>query len=418
MKKRLAALVFLCFASPVFAPAAAFEDAVAADPEYAMGLFIRYHAPEARCSPAPAGYKPFYISHYGRHGCRYLADARQLSAVATLERAGEAGLLTEEGLLLLEKLRSIASAHDGMIGMLTKRGASEHRAIARRMLARFPDVFDHPACVRCQASTYPRTMASMANFACEMKGLRPSLAVEFSTGERYMKVVMNNPDHDRRPYPKIREAKKKFLSSAFDPEPMMARIFTDPAAAGSAADAQDLAQSIYYMAASCRPLEIELDGLLLDGFFAPGELAALGRALNAKWFVDMGNSAEFGDTLVPAAGNLCRDIALRADEAIAAGGVAADLRFGHDAGLWPLVAWIGLEGVGDKVPFKETCDHPYVWRTMPMGSNLQIVFYRNSSGDVLVKCLYNERETPVRGLEAIDGFYYRWADLRRILLGG
>ena len=40
-----------------------------------------------------------------------------------------------------------------------------------------------------------------------------------------------------------------------------------------------------------------------------------------------------------------------------------------------------------------------------------MVFYRNAAGEVLVKFLYNERETRIRGLEPVAGVYYRWDDL-------
>jgi hypothetical protein len=49
---------------------------------------------------------------------------------------------------------------------------------------------------------------------------------------------------------------------------------------------------------------------------------------------------------------------------------------------------------------------------MPMAANMQIAFYRNGGGDVLVKVLYNERETALVGLAPVKGPYYRWQDVR------
>ena len=51
-----------------------------------------------------------------------------------------------------------------------------------------------------------------------------------------------------------------------------------------------------------------------------------------------------------------------------------------------------------------------------MGTNLQMVFYRDRKGDVLVKILYNERETKIPAVEAWQGPYYRWEDLRAHLV--
>lgn len=54
------------------------------------------------------------------------------------------------------------------------------------------------------------------------------------------------------------------------------------------------------------------------------------------------------------------------------------------------------------------------FRVSPMASNLQLVFFRNAKGEILVKALLNERETA---LPAPTDIYpcYRWTDLRPAL---
>ena len=52
-----------------------------------------------------------------------------------------------------------------------------------------------------------------------------------------------------------------------------------------------------------------------------------------------------------------------------------------------------------------------------MASNLQIIFYRNKSGDVLVKFLYQEQEKLLRGLEPDFGPYYKWDRVKANLEG-
>ena len=42
------------------------------DPTRSVNLHHNYEAPSKIVDPpAPKGYKPFYVSHYGRHGSRY-----------------------------------------------------------------------------------------------------------------------------------------------------------------------------------------------------------------------------------------------------------------------------------------------------------------------------------------------------------
>jgi hypothetical protein len=51
-----------------------------------------------------------------------------------------------------------------------------------------------------------------------------------------------------------------------------------------------------------------------------------------------------------------------------------------------------------------------------MASNLQMVFYTNKNGEILVKLLYNEKETTIPALKPENGPYYDWSVLRQYLL--
>ena len=44
---------------------------IKANVNLAASNYLAYPGPQKKLSPAPAGYEPFYISHYGRHGSRY-----------------------------------------------------------------------------------------------------------------------------------------------------------------------------------------------------------------------------------------------------------------------------------------------------------------------------------------------------------
>ena len=85
----------------------------------------------------------------------------------------------------------------------------------------------------------------------------------------------------------------------------------------------------------------------------------------------------------------------------------ADLRFGHDYTILPLMMILDLDGMGKAV---EDPDDISSWcRTsqVPMGANVHFVFYRNSSGDVLFKVLHNGREATLP-LETENWPYYSW----------
>ena len=49
-----------------------------------------------------------------------------------------------------------------------------------------------------------------------------------------------------------------------------------------------------------------------------------------------------------------------------------------------------------------------------MAANLQMIFFRNNRGDILVKFLHNEREVHIPIATDIFPFYH-WADVRTYL---
>ena len=61
--------------------------------------YFAYPGPVQKAlTPAPAGYEPFYISHYGRHGSRYMTDNKPYTlAIGKLDTAAMLGILTPKG---------------------------------------------------------------------------------------------------------------------------------------------------------------------------------------------------------------------------------------------------------------------------------------------------------------------------------
>ena len=66
---------------------------ITADKFLAGGNAVDYdRLPRKALTPAPKGYEPFYLSHYGRHGARWLLSDRDYSApINTLKDAKKAG---------------------------------------------------------------------------------------------------------------------------------------------------------------------------------------------------------------------------------------------------------------------------------------------------------------------------------------
>jgi hypothetical protein len=54
------------------------------------------------------------------------------------------------------------------------------------------------------------------------------------------------------------------------------------------------------------------------------------------------------------------------------------------------------------------------FKISPMASNIQLIFFKNKAGDVIVKFMLNEREVSIPAETDIYPFY-RWADARAAL---
>jgi hypothetical protein len=145
---------------------------------YAGGLYCPYLYDHPASTPAPEGYVPFYISHYGRHGSRWvLSPDCHVIPQKILGDADNAGKLTALGKSLYKRIAIAAKDAANRYGDLAPLGAEEHRAIAERMFRSFPEVFatkNGRSCVVHSRSTQvPRCILSMAADNERIKELNP-----------------------------------------------------------------------------------------------------------------------------------------------------------------------------------------------------------------------------------------------------
>lgn len=391
------------------------------NPERYANVLHSYEAPESIVdTPAPKGYEPFYVSHYGRHGSRYHVSMNPVTRVSTIfDRLDSLQMLTAEGARVHEALKRLEAMHEDQAGYLTLRGGAEHQGISQRMYERVPSVFAQGDRTRVVAESSPiqRCIQSLANFTLVLRGNAPQLRFDVYAGERFMKHIA--------PGTTVPRAKEHFpifdsvLVARFDPTRVMNAWFKDPWDAAQNLGKYDVRNFIYYVFYAgniCQCLAMDyLDVPDFYAFFTEDELYALWYAGDISHYDSLANTVEnqnrFNETGKP----ILEDIVAKADAAIAGNDVAADLRFGHDTGLMPLWSYLRVEGAGNEkpLPMAEAPEKGwYCFEQMPMASNLQLVFYRDKSGDVLVKILRNEQEVTIPAVKPWKGPYYRWKDLR------
>lgn len=396
----------LAFNSPAFAESISRENAA--------GIFRTYEPREGKLTKAPRGYKPFYISHYGRHGSRYHASVSYFTpGIEALENAGREGLLTADGQKLLDDMKALCKEHESMLGQLSPRGAREHQGVANRMFKRFRRVFRarERNIVHCESTMFPRCIVSMANFATQLKANNSKLEVEYLTGARHHDSLLQ--EYDFGPYPSSVEDSLRNANCHYDS--FFARIFTDPSKAERLiGKPQALLKSVFESGAICACTDYM--GIDLFSYLTDDELSGLAMVANDLWYGKYGNSIETGDLVTPNGANLLNDFISKADEALKPGSkVAANLRFGHDSGIMPLFSLVRIEGNDTRHHMTEAHENWLAWYQIPMCTNFQMIFYKNKKGDVLVKVLYNEAESSFPALEAVKGPYYRWSELRSYL---
>ena len=118
--KRVLTLLRLAWSVLGWAQRTAVREEVLSDWNKASGLDCVYDCSPKAQTPAPSGYKAFYISHYARHGSRYAYTEKTYSVPLEVLRSGaDAGLLTPRGAALLTALEAFWAEHRWQVGDLT-----------------------------------------------------------------------------------------------------------------------------------------------------------------------------------------------------------------------------------------------------------------------------------------------------------
>ena len=401
--------------------------------------YYAYPTPNAKYTKAPTGYKPFYVSHYGRHGSRFDHTANDYHVLYnTLTKADSAGKLTELGKSLLERAKFLDEYAAPRAGDLTQLGVAQHQGIAKRMVKNFPEVFKNDAYIEAYASTSVRCVVSMAAFLEELRAQKPKLDIHQESGGYLMAFIspLNFGKIIEESNTPAWQKENEKLYSHVSPARMMNAIFNDSTYVKKNIDAGDLFSKIYEIGNSLQGSpEIEFN---FDDLWTDEDLAARWHAQNAWWYSVLGNNPFGKKEGLENARPLLKNFIDVADKVIAADTAKADktakpakkisatLRFGHDTVIFPFAALLQMEN-GTQNTGIETADMENlhkVWRDYeisPMAANTQFVFYKSAKkgSPVLVKVMQNEIEqklpvtcdsATVKNCPAVP--YYRWDDFR------
>ena len=161
MKKTVLLLMTLLMAVASWAQGSPALEQLKADPRKGYGMDYPYTFTTQPLTKAPKGYKPFYISHYGRHGSRYYWNALLYQELANLlTKAHEKQWLTAEGEAFYEKFMAAKDELSAGVSELSDLGWEQHQRIARTMYNNFPEVFKRGGNVMAISSLTGRCVLS------------------------------------------------------------------------------------------------------------------------------------------------------------------------------------------------------------------------------------------------------------------
>ena len=419
MKKLLFTAIISLFAITTIAQSV--QEDLKRDIRYSASNQMAYPTPTQALTPAPEGYKPFYISHYGRHGSRYLINPKDYSYPhEVLKSADSAGVLTPLGKDVLKRYEIIIQEADNRYGELTPLGAEQHRQIARRMYERFPEVFEGNVWVDAKSTVVIRCILSMTNELTELTRLNPKLRIRHDASMHDM-YYMNFNDKEllkKKWNKESNDVYEKYFKEMVNYDYAFSQLFTDTSFVWRKADARKFYEKLFHTANNLQNLEARKKVTLYD-LFTDEDIYNNWRVANLWWYLGYGFSQLNGGKQPYVQRNLLRKIIEEADSCIVLQNPGATLRFGHETMVMPLTVLMGLNGY-DLV----TDDYAHLdqkgwvnYRIFPMGANIQLVFYRRNTGnkDVLVKVLLNENEATLP-IKSNTAPYYKWSEVRQYYL--
>ena len=422
MKRKLLFLAIGCAMAaqaqnaPVFETSA--KEEIAANRFLAGSNYLDYNRQlsDKPLTPCPKNYEPYYMSHYGRHGSRWLiSDGNYSKPIATLKAAQELGKLTPLGAKTLETIKAIYATANKRLGDLTTVGERQHHEIGKRMVKNFPEIFKTKHLkIDARSTTVNRCILSMIAECEELAAANPTAQIHNDVSES-LQYYLNQPksgflkELEKTGDKEVRDYTMKWSH----PERLMKALFNDQQYVYNNVNASSLMRQLFHVACNMQSHDTDLE---LFSLFTDDEIYDQWRINNIGWYLDYGPSPVSSEKMPFSQLNLLKNIIATADTVTQ---TQATLRFGHEVCVMPLACLLELDNCGMAVNNLDELDKYWRnYRIFPMGCNIQLIFYRpkkGKTGDILVKALLNEREAYLP-IHTTQWPYYNWKELRQYYL--
>ena len=362
-------------------------------------------------SNAPGGYKPFYISHYGRHGSRYAWNSETYTLIRDVfKKAAEKDVLTAYGKEFAKKYMDFYEEPYINAGDLVPLGYDQHLAIGTFVFEQFPQVFKGRKKVDALSSTGQRCIVSMGAFNAGLLSGNPKLQIRMQSDHMGMAIIAppSAPRAIRKKFagqedkPQMEDV-HSFRERLCNPQEVLDKLFTDSHflesfEGGANVFIDELIELLNgYHNYVAEPL--------FDDLLTPDQRLKFWEAANYySFYTDI--TARYG--VIP----LLKDIVAKAEASFTDPNRAAHLRFGHDYILEGLLTLLNVNKMGFIPEKPEEAKYWFQNYQIPMAGTLLFVFYKNKQDDILFRLVLNENDATLPDLKPVEGSFYRWSDFR------
>lgn len=394
-------------------------DAIKQDVRRAGGVFNLYNFNTPAPTKAPKGYKPFYISHYGRHGSRMSSYNDTYEIMNTmLTETHKSKKLTNKGEEFYKIYKDFYPELRFRGGDLTTRGQKEQHKLAHRMYKNYPEVFKKGIKATAASTNSPRAMMSMYAFLEGIRECQPQMEIHSSASladiNSLNPFTVNNPDVAatdagfQNNYAAWLEQLDSYAEKYRTPEKILFRVFSDTTGIHQYGQDLDIEQYFYEICECAQCMEGKD---LLWEIFDIDELCHMWEWNSLKYYLSKGPAPHSNGRQWAFVWRTMQDVIDKADAAIKSPSPVIDFRFGHDITIMAMMTLLDIEGWNKAVNDEEAMYHWQEYR-VPMAANTQFVFYKNKDNDVIVRFMLNEVEQKLP-IPSDIAPYYKWEDLKK-----
>lgn len=408
---------------PLPAPKNAMEE-LRQDPERVAGPYYVTDIAAKEITPAPEGFKPFYINGYFRHGARQIDEpVTYVRIYDCMEKAFRIDNLTPFGQEMYRRLSGMKQNIYYHEGDLTQIGYRQLKEIGRRMVENYPEPFADGAYLKANATNVLRVAASMQSLVQGVTSRRPSLEwAEIDNSRSHLPTV--HPYGTQCPTKKHIDVRlythdspwyrlySAYRAEKINPDDFLKRMFKDIEIVKADYEPYDLEWRFWLIA--CLQQCLDRNVPMWD-LFTENEILTWAEVENYCFYLQKSKDpSNFGRGWGLAAYTL-RHIIEESAKDIKLGRHGVNLNFGHDGTVTCLLVNLDADNWGKIAEKPEDVLDTWQYWDIPMGSNVQFIFYRNDSGKIIIKVMHNEKDLKLPLKEFSKGFYC-WDEFQKYYL--